>query len=262
MSLKEKIKSLLPWPFLYSYRKLRSLSEDLPILIPFLFGRTKTPTTFIQRLSLIVKCYRISYSVDCPHMENEMIKVMSAIFSLEPDSKGIIVEAGSYKGGSSAKISLAARLAKRKLFIFDSFEGLPKHREIHEKNIFGGDAYFPPESYAGSLEEVNANIRKFGAIEVCEFKKGWFEDTMPLLREPVGVGYLDVDLESSTKTCLKYLYSLVIPKGILLSQDGHLPWIIRLLDNDEFWQKQVGCKKPEMIGLRKKKLVIIKKDRV
>jgi O-methyltransferase len=259
MSLKEKIKSLLPWPFLYFFRKLRSLPEDLPILLSFLFRRTKTPTTFIQRLSLMVKCYRISYSVDCPHMENEIIKVMAAIFSLAPNSKGIIAEAGSYKGGSSAKISLAARLAKRKFFIFDSFEGLPAHQEIHEKNIFGGEAYFPPGSYAGSLEEVKTNIRKFGAIEVCEFKKGWFENTMPLLRESIGVGYLDVDLESSTRTCLKYLYPLVIPGGILLSQDGHLPWIIRLLANEEFWQKQVGCEKPEMIGLGKEKLVIIKK---
>lgn len=259
MPLKETARSFLPWPLLYLYRKLRAGREDFPALLFFLFRRTKTRTTFWQRLLLIVKCYRISYSVDCPHMEHEMVRVMAGIFSLDPSTKGVIVEAGSYKGGSAAKISLAARLARRKLFVFDSFEGLPQHREVHGKNIFGGDAYFPAGSYAGSLEEVESNIQKFGAIEVCEFRKGWFDDSMPAFGEPVGVAYLDVDLVSSTKTCLKYLYPLVVPGGALLSQDGHLPWIIRLLGDAEFWRREVGCKKPEMVGLGKEKLVIIKK---
>jgi len=194
-------------------------------------------------------------------MENEIIQVISAILSLKPSSEGILVEAGSYKGGSTAKLSLAARITKRKLVVFDSFEGLPKHKEAHGKNIFGGDAYFPPGSYAGSLEEVSNNVKRFGAIEVCQFEKGWFENTLPGFRTPIGVAYIDVDLESSTRTCIKHLYPLLIPDGILFSQDGHLPWVIKILNDGDFWKKEVGFKKPaEIEGLGIKKLVLIKKS--
>lgn len=192
-------------------------------------------------------------------MENEIIKVISAILSFDSSAEGVIVESGSYKGGSAAKISLAAEIANRKLILFDSFEGLPKHNEIHGRNIFGGEAHFPVGSYRGSLDEVKENISKFGKIEYCEFIKGWFEDTMPKFKKPIAVAYLDVDLVSSTKTCLKYLYPILIKGGIIFSQDGHLPWVIEIINNDNFWQKEVHYSRPEINGLGKKKLVEIRK---
>lgn len=257
---KEKLKQILPWCALYSYRKIRSLPEDLPVIVLFLFTKTKTPTTFLARLRIVYKCYRISYSVESPHMENEMIRVIAAIFSIPQSTKSVVVEAGSYKGGSTAKLSLAAALGGRKLIVFDSFEGLPQNQEVHGKNIFGGDAYFPPGSYAGSLEEVRKNVARFGAPEVCEFRKGWFDSTMPNFNEPICTAYVDVDLETSTRTCLRYLYPLLVPSGVLFSQDGHLPLIIKLLSADEFWEREVGQSKPRMIGLGKKKLVAIIKN--
>ncbi len=251
--------SFLPWPIFYFFKKFKALPEDFGHFFEFLF-KTNLKISFFKKLWLIYKCYRISYSVDCPHMEGEMIKVISAILSyIGNDKPGVIVEAGSYKGGSTAKLSLATKLSNRKLVIFDSFEGLPKHQEIHGKNIFGGDAYFPPGSYAGSLEEMKNNIQKFGALDVCEFKKGWFENTMPDFKKPILVAYIDVDLESSTKTCIKYLYPLLVSGGVLFSQDGHLPWVINLLNSEKFWEKEVGYRKPHIAGLGSKKLLIIEK---
>ena len=245
----------------FLFQKIRAFPEDFFTIWSFLFQSTITPTSFRERLGLILKCYRISYSVESPHMENEIIQVISAILSLKPSSEGVLVEAGSYKGGSTAKLSLAARIAKRKLVVFDSFEGIPEHREVQGKNIFGGNAYFPPGSYAGSLEEVSNNVKRFGAIEVCQFRKGWFKDTLSGFHVPVGVVYIDVDLESSTRTCIKYLYPLLITGGTLFSQDGHLPWVIKILNDNDFWKKEVGCQKPpRMAGLGKRKLVIIRKD--
>jgi O-methyltransferase len=256
--IKNKLRSFLPWPILFFYRKIRSFPKDLKPFLKFLF-KNRSPISFFKKLWVIYKCYRISYSVDCPHTEGEMIEVISAILSSVGNKDGTIVEAGSYKGGSSAKLSLAATLSNRKLIIFDSFQGLPNHHEVHGKNIFGGDAYFPPKSYVGSLEEVKNNIQKFGAIEVCEFKKGWFEDTMPGFKEPIIVAFIDVDLKSSTQTCLKYLYPLLVPGGVLFSHDGHLPWVINLLNNENFWEKEVGYKKPFIPGLGNKKLLKIEK---
>lgn len=260
MKVKEILRSSLPKPVLYFLRKLRALPEDFLPLFLFLFN-FKIKISFAKKFWLIYKCYRISYSVDCPHMESEIIEVMSAILSyIGDDGPGVVVEAGSYKGGSSAKLSLVARLANKKLVIFDSFEGLPQNKENHGKNIFGGDAYFPGGSYACSLDEVKNNIKKFGDINVCEFKKGWFEDSMPGFKDRVLAAYIDVDLESSTKTCIKYLYPLLVSGGIIFSQDGHLPLIIKLLNNEDFWEKEVGCEKPKMMGLGNKKLVAIFKN--
>lgn len=259
----KKIKSFLrprlPKVALYTYQKVHALPEDLPILISFLFSRTNTPTSFSDRLSLILKCYKISYKVHCPHMENEMIQVMSAIFALDPGVKGVVVEAGSYKGGSTAKLSLAAAIAKRKLFVFDSFEGIPQHKEFHGTNIYGGNANFPPGSYAGSLEEVKDTIKKYGKIDVCIFQKGWFKDTLPLFKESVGAAYVDVDLLSSTETCMEFLYPLLVPKGAIFSQDGHLPWIIEMFKSEKFWKEKLKRAKPEIKDLGRKKLIKIEK---
>jgi len=258
MGMKQKLKKFFPWPLRYIYRKLHALPEDFPTLAAFLFKPTVFPLSFLDRLRLVYKCYRVSFSVDCPHMESEILQVMQAIFATNATTKGVIVEAGSFKGGSTAKLSAAAHLSGRKFVVFDSFEGIPEHNEKHTKNIFGGDAYFPPGSYAGSLNEVKTAVKRFGVLPVCEFKKGWFEDTMPAFKEPVIAAYVDVDLESSTKTCLEYLYPLLVKGGVLFSQDGHLPWVIDLINDKKLWQ-HIGGEKPTIIGLGKKKLVLIKK---
>lgn len=257
--IKMKISSSLSWPLRYIYRKTRSLPQDLPVILSFLFHSTVVATSFFKRFFIILQCYKISYFVDCPHMESEIIKVISTTLSFDSALEGVIVEAGSYKGGSAAKISLAAEIANRKLIVFDSFKGLPKHNEIHGKNIYGGDAYFPAGSYRGTLDEVRENIKKFGKIEYCEFVKGWFENTMPIFKKPVVTAYIDVDLASSTKTCLRYLYPVLVKRGIIFSQDGHLPWIVDVLSNDDFWKKEVHYPRPEIKELGEKKLVEIQK---
>jgi O-methyltransferase len=186
-----------------------------------------------------------------------MFAVMRAALTIKVD--GVMVEAGSFKGGSTAKLSLAAKLAGRRLFVFDSFEGLPNHDEPHGDTIFGEQTNFAPRSYCGALDEVIDNIRRFGELSVCEFRKGWFEDTMPDFLEPVAVAYIDVDLVSSTKTCLKYLYPLLVPGGAIFSQDGHLPLVTHAIGDAKFWEAEVGYPMPPIEGLGRKKLLRIEK---
>ena len=100
-------------------------------------------------------------------------------------TEGCVVEAGADKGGSTAKFSIAARLANRELVVFDSFEGIPDHDEPHDKNIFGGTASFPVGSYRGTLEEVKANVARYGEIDVCSFVQGWFDETLPSFSKPI-----------------------------------------------------------------------------
>jgi O-methyltransferase len=189
-----------------------------------------------------------------------MLSIIRSILSVPPSLNGCVCEAGSFKGGSTAKLSIACKIVGRRLFVFDSFEGIPESNDNHDKNIDGERAFFRKGSYCGSLQEVTDNVYQFGELGVCEFIKGWFENTLPQFSEPIAVLYLDVDLASSTRTCLKYFYPLVVPGGVIYSQDGHLQRIIDLLGSIDFWENEVHVSRPEIEGLGEKKLIkIIKK---
>lgn len=215
------------------------------------------------RTRLILKFCQISRKVNCPHSQHEMLEVATAILSFPKDKSGGIVEAGCYKGGSAAKLSLVAALAERDLILFDSFEGLPDNDEEHYTTA-ASDAgagtkvdCFGAGNYTGSLEEVRQTIEKFGDLSRCQFKKGWFCDTMPEFSEDVCVAYIDVDLVLSTKDCIANLYRTLVPGGKIYSQDGHLVKIQELFANPVYWKKEIGCHPPLIDGLGSKRMVRI-----
>ena len=192
---------------------------------------------------------KISENVTCLHNKDQMNAFINSLFDIPLDKEGCIVEAGCFKGGSTAKFSIAAKMINRKLIVFDSFQGLPEK-----------EGNFTKGKYPASLDEVKDNVKKYGEIDVCEFIEGWFKDTMPNFSEKICAAYLDVDLSSSAKICLKYLYPLIIPKGILYSHDGDHKPVAAVYNDDEFWEKEVGCKKPFIDGLGNRKLINIIKD--
>jgi O-methyltransferase len=257
-TIKSYLKGALPKPLSETLRLFYNYQDIIASIIFIIDNKFKL--TFSEKFHIVKQIYTITYNIDCPHTQKEILSFIKDILLLPLEIKGCVVEAGSYKGGSSAKFSLAAKVANRELVIFDSFEGIPEHNESHEKSIFGAPVSFNKGSYYGSLEEVTSNITKYGKIEVCRFIKGWFEETMPYFKEPIALIYIDVDLASSTRTCLKYLYPLISPGGELFSQDGLLPLVIEVFDDDSFWEKEVDCKKPIIHGLREKKLIKIIKD--
>lgn len=254
--VKHAIRRITPRPILYIYHSL-SRGDALGIL-GFL-AQPAGRTSLGQRFSLVLSLCAISEDVPCSHTQREMIAFVKLVLALPPERKGCLVEAGCYKGGSTAKFSLAARLTGRTLVVFDSFEGLPKHKESPVRNIFGEVVEFPSGGYRGGLDEVKENIRRFGALEVCEFRKGLFEKTLPKFSEPIAALFIDVDLAGSTRTVLKHLYPRLVPQGVLFSHDGHLPPVIQVFQDEAFWRKEVGCPRPFVEGLGRKKLVKIVK---
>jgi O-methyltransferase len=211
--------------------------------------------------ALIRRMYDVQDWVPCEHTHDEMFQVVAAIARTPTGTEGVVVEAGCFKGGSAAKLSHACAMHKRKLVLFDSFEGIPPNEEIHEKRGLDRPVTFNVGAYTGSLEHVQDNIRRYGRIDVCSFKKGWFDDTMPGFDKPIIAAYVDVDLASSTRTCMKYLYPLLAPGGVIFSQDGHLSLVVDVLKDPNFWQNDVGVPMPYMTGLGTQKLVGIYKNR-
>lgn len=215
--------------------------------------------TYFQRSHLMTKYLLIDKNIDCQHQQSEIIAFIKSFMSIPVYISGCIVEAGVYKGGSSAKFSLAARYANRELFLFDSFQGLPANDEAHDKSLLGHSikGWFKAGSFNGSVDEVKNNLARYGDIKLCKFIKGWFDDTMPLFSQPIVAVYLDVDLAESTRTCLKYLYPLVAPGGVIFSQDGDFPLVAEVFNDDNFWKQECGCSKPHIDGLGTKKLIQI-----
>jgi O-methyltransferase len=252
------LKKVLPTP-IYSFLRLFRNWNDFPSSISFLLDDIPN-VSLKDKIRIVKQLNYISLNVDSPHTQVEMLTFIRTILSLPPERNGVVVEAGCFKGSSTAKFSLATDIVGRKLVVFDSFEGIPENDEPHEKDIFGENASFKKGDYRGTLEEVRANVTRFGKINGCRFIQGWFENTMSDFKDSISAIYLDVDLASSTRTCLKHLFPLLGKGGILYSQDGHLPLVIDVFSDDDFWLKEVGCKRPSIQGLGKKKLIRIIKE--
>lgn len=257
--MKKIIKKNSPYWIYEGLRQIRH-PQEIKAEINFLIKKNKETTPYLSKLNLIKKIALINTKIECAHTQAEILQILESVLYFPKNESGVIVEAGCYKGGSSAKISHAAFQSNREFFIFDSFEGIPENHENHGKNIFRKPASFSKGDYAGAIDEVKKNIEQYGNINSCEFIKGWFDDTLPSFNKPVSVAYIDVDLVSSTRTCIKHLYPLLSKSGIIFSQDGHLPLIINLLKDEGFWLNDVGVQPPKIEGLGHSKLIKIFKS--
>jgi O-methyltransferase len=257
--IRDRVKDSCPRSVLMAQRFLRQSEWKL---IGHFWADKNVRLPLKERIQLTARCYRATHQIECHHSESEIVPVIRAALSVPESISGVIVEAGCYRGGSTVKLSLAAAAAGRTLVVFDSFDGIPVNNEISSWNIHGGtNITFGAGDYRGTLEEVKRNIGGYGRLDACQFEKGWFEDTMPKFTQPVITAYIDVDLASSTRTCLRFLYPLLVPGGSIFSQDGHLSLVIALLRDERFWHDEVGCFIPRMEGLGTKKLVRITKPR-
>jgi len=165
------------------------------------------------------------------------------LFEMSPEVPGVVVECGTFKGGTAASLSLACKLVGRKLIICDSFEGLPP-ADPEDR----GAAGYQAGQYAGALEEVRANIAKYGEIGVCEFVKGWFEDTLPHFDRPVALAFLDVDLDASLNTCVLNLWPHLVDEGyIFIDEFVNLDYCA-LFYSERYWKEHFGRTPPGMIG--------------
>jgi len=218
--------------------------------------------TFSEQKQWLDKLKLIDKNVRSAHNQSHILHFLIEILEIPDTVEGCIVEAGAFKGASTAKISLFAAHKKRKLHVFDSFEGLPLNDEQHDKSTEGHSIknWFEKGNFSGSLDEVKSNLEKYGNSSVVTYHKGWFEDTMPLFKEKIALIYLDVDLAGSTKTCLINLYPLLQPGGAIVSQDGDFPLVAAVFKDNQFWKTEVGVSDMPVIEGIGKKITVIRKN--
>ncbi len=243
------------------YRRAQSVrflvGRDRAAVLAFLRARYPLPLSLGQRVRLVARFLATTNHVRTYHTQAEMLRVADRILRLAGRPGLTVVEAGSGKGGGTAKLSLITRLAGGRLLIFDSFRGIPLNHERHQ-NLWGRPVEFRAGAFRGRLPSVRRTVARFGAPEVCEFHKGWFADTMPRLDTPVDVALLDVDLLASTRTCLVHLVPRLRSGGTIFTQDGHLRAVVDLLADTRFWREEVGVAPPRIAGLGHRKLLEIR----
>ncbi len=135
---------------------------------------------------------------------------------------GDFVECGVWRGGSC--IFMAGYLKinpaeNRRIFVADSFEGLPPPSLAQDAGLDLSKTVYP--ELAVGEETVRENFGVYGLeSDSVVFAKGWFKDTLPRLQtREIALLRLDGDLYESTMDSLDALYEKVSPGGIVIIDD-------------------------------------------
>lgn len=124
---------------------------------------------------------------------------------------GDIVELGCNAGESTIVMQklVAEHASDKRVFAFDSFEGLPELSASDRS-----DAIYDKGYMATSLDTFKENFKAAG-VPIPEVHKGWFEETVPTnLPDKIAFALIDGDLYESTRHVLPHIYERMAPGAI------------------------------------------------
>ncbi|MDR0966312.1 MAG: TylF/MycF family methyltransferase [Myxococcales bacterium] len=250
------------------YRRLKSLgllaTRDRAAALAFLFADYPDPFPLAERIELIARFVAATNAIRCYHTQAELFVVADALLRMGRRPGLTVVEAGVAKAASSAKLSLVVSRLGGTLHLFDSFRGIPHNGEKLTR-LDGSPVEFFKGAFTGRVPTVTQNLQRFGCPRCCVLHKGLFEETLPAFEPGAGrfidLALLDVDLLSSTRTCLTHLFPKLRLGGAIFTQDGHIREVVELLGSARFWIDEVGVVSPPRIeGLGKRKLLKIVRE--
>lgn len=119
---------------------------------------------------------------------------------------------------------------RKKLWIYDSFEGLPEKNEA-DRSVAGAD--FRPGELKATKMEVKKRFLRAG-LPLPEIKKGWFEDLMDEdLPIQIAFVFIDGDFYQSIKVSLSIVERRMMPGGVIVVHDYNnpaLPGVAKAVD--------------------------------
>ena len=231
-------------------RRLREAYDllSLPVAILFLLHhRGFHPSyglTWRRRIQLGVKMFRNTRNIQTGTSYKAHLAMAAKLFEIPPSVKGAVVECGCWKGGSTANLSLICDIIGRDLLVYDSFSGLPPAP--------ANDKYAWSEaegSFRGDLEIVRDHVTRFGAIERCTFRKGFFSDTLPHHVEPIVFAFLDVDYASSLHDCVLNLWPHLTERGYIFIDEYVRIDYCALFFSEKWWSTYFDRPPPGMMGV-------------
>src|SRR5260370_38983091 len=142
---------------------------------------------------------------------------------------GDFVQCGVFRGGTAflmADLLRQAGVHDRKVWLFDSFEGMPPVEEIDGPAAIAeaNDPESPLhiENSKASVDEVCRTASELGLTSYVEIVKGWFSQTLPASRDrvgPIAILHVDCDWYSSVRCCLETFYYQVGQGGFVMLGD-------------------------------------------
>jgi O-methyltransferase len=201
----------------------------------------------LDRIALVGKINRNIHAIPAASTGLEHLYLADAVLGIPANIPGNVIEMGCYRGSSTATLSLACKLAGRKLIVCDSFEGLPEPKvgEAATRSPWNErPGSYAKGEYAGSLEDVKEAVRKHGTLEVCTFIKGYFCDTLPTLDEMFVMAFEDADLVSSVEDTLRYVWPRLQPGCKFFCHEAHDMKVASLFFRPQPWWDQP----PGLIG--------------
>ena len=138
---------------------------------------------------------------------------------------GDFFECGVWRGGASIMMKAYNDIynLNRKIYLADSFDGLPKPSLKLDVNMDLSKINYP--ELAIDLETVKNNFIKYDILSKdVIFLKGWFRDTLPKYKNKIKIAILrlDGDLYESTYDALTNLYGNVQIGGVIYVDDWGL----------------------------------------
>jgi O-methyltransferase len=156
-----------------------------------------------------------------------LIEALYLIYSLQQslDLKGDVCEFGVANGGTSTLIANELKRTDKKLFLFDSFQGLSKptneDKLINDMfNLKSMAKYEGTMSYSESIVKNKLQGIKFPTSRT-KIIKGFIEDSLKQnnLPKKICFAYLDFDLYKPTILTLNYLDKYLSKKGYIVVDD-------------------------------------------
>ena len=149
--------------------------------------------------------------------------------------EGDYVEMGCYRGDTSLQlmsllVEKGVEKSAKKLWIYDSFEGLPEKAD-EDASALGVD--FKKGELMVTKREVKQRFLRAG-LPVPVIKKAWFSDlTEADLPEKIAFAFLDGDLYESIKCSLGLVGPKMVKGGVILVHDYNnpaLPGVAKAVD--------------------------------
>lgn len=181
--------------------------------------------------------------------EKETLKIIELANEALP-LEGDYVEMGCYKGDTSLLLAEVLRnqdgTGQKKLWIYDSFEGLPDKGEEDESAM--GESFKGGELYV-TKREVKERFLRAG-LPVPVIKKAWFSDLTEMdMPRKISFSFLDGDFYKSIKDSLKLVGPRMVAGGVIVVHDYNnpaLPGVGRAVDE---WKESKEAKKIRLILL-------------
>lgn len=136
---------------------------------------------------------------------------------------GDLAECGVYRAGGTIILANVLKELKsnKRIYAFDSFEGMPEATELDKKK--NGDVFYKKGVLAAtSLDYVTSKAKYYKVDNYINFVKGYFENTLSVTIKPEHKFcsvVIDPDQYSGTKYCLEFFYNKVLPGGHIFIDD-------------------------------------------